>query len=97
MQEKLEADSSKQQVLFDGIDEEWWISEWQNMPEFIQKDLMPCRQIIVSFRHSQDVELFSELIEQNITDLTKSVWYPKAEKNTLVGLAYVDDKKEQEF
>jgi hypothetical protein len=53
--------------------------EWTGMPEFNQNDLTPHRQIIISLASDEDVLAFSELIGQNITDKTKSLWFPKME------------------
>lgn len=54
--------------------------EWNGMPEFEQKDLMGVQDIIVHFETRDDVNDFSELIKQNITDKTRSIWYPKQER-----------------
>jgi len=51
--------------------------EWTDMPEFNQKDLSPQRQVIVSFKNEDDVKNFSKLLNQQITEKTKSLWYPE--------------------
>jgi len=51
--------------------------EWSGMPEFNNDDLSPKRQIIISFKKDEDVELFAKLINQELTTKTKSVWFPK--------------------
>tara|TARA_R100001163_G_scaffold62444_1_gene53240 strand:- start:1433 stop:2026 length:594 start_codon:yes stop_codon:yes gene_type:complete len=53
--------------------------EWEGMPEFENEDLTPHRQIIISFKNDDDINNFSKLIKQNITDKTKSLWFPKVE------------------
>jgi len=53
--------------------------EWGGMPEFKQEDKTPQKQIIVSFKNEKDMQLFSELIGQKLTNKTKSIWYPKVE------------------
>ena len=53
--------------------------EWEGMPEFNQDDKMPIRQIIISFDNKEDINKFSKLLNQNITDKTKSLWFPKVE------------------
>ena len=53
--------------------------EWEGMPEFKQEDKTPQKQIIVSFKNEKDMQLFSELIGQKLTNKTKSIWYPKVE------------------
>ena len=51
--------------------------EWTGMPEFNNDDLSPKRQIILSFKTDEDVQLFAKLINQELTTKTKSVWFPK--------------------
>ena len=70
------------------IDKLDYDKEWEGMPEFKQDDKMPYRQIIISFENEGDVENFSTLLNQNITDKTKSLWYPKKEKNILKDKGY---------
>ena len=53
---------------------------WQGMPEFEQEDLTGYQSIHVHFRNAEDVTIFANLIEQTLTDKTRAVWYPKAEK-----------------
>jgi len=62
--------------------------EWEGMPEFNQDNKMPIRQIIISFDNKEDINKFSKLLNQNITDKTKSLWYPKKEKNVLKDKGY---------
>ena len=56
-------------------------SEWENMPEFTQEDAQAYRTIKVHFNTDRDVEVFSKLIGQKLTDKTKSIWHPQQEKN----------------
>ena len=52
--------------------------EWEGMPEFIQEKKEDCyRKITIRFRNEDDYQEFSKLIGQNLTERTKSVWYPK--------------------
>ena len=79
----------KQDSLFD-VDPEWK-KEWEGMPEFVQKDLMPFRQIIVNFETKEDIKDFAKLIGQNLTYDTKSIWYPKVECIKPSSKRYVDE------
>lgn len=79
----------KQESLFE-IDPEWK-KEWEGMPEFVQKDLMPFRQIIINFETKEDIKDFAELINQNLTYDTKSIWYPKVEGIKPSSKRYVDE------
>ena len=60
--------------------EEDWRKTWVGMPEFEQKDLESWQSIKVHFKTMEDRKKFSELIEHPITDITASLWYPKAKK-----------------
>jgi len=51
--------------------------EWQGMPEFEQEDLLAVKSVKVNFLLLEDVKSFAELINQNITEKTRSIWYPK--------------------
>tara|TARA_R100001443_G_scaffold54685_1_gene66105 strand:- start:902 stop:1498 length:597 start_codon:yes stop_codon:yes gene_type:complete len=75
----------------DDIDELDADQEWVGMPEFNQLDKMPYRQIIVSFDKESDVQDFANIMNENITQKTKSFWFPKKEKNILKDKAYVDE------
>jgi hypothetical protein len=56
-----------------------WEEHWKGMPEFVQKDKPPFKSIFLHFRNKEDYVAFAKLIEQNLTDKTKSIWYPKLE------------------
>ena len=57
-----------------------WKSHWKGMPEFNQKNNPPYKKIIVSFRTKEDYEEFAKIIDQGLTDKTKSIWHPKLAK-----------------
>lgn len=50
--------------------------EWVGMPEFIQEKKEPFAKIIFRFETEEDLQEFSELIDQKLTSKTKSAWYP---------------------
>lgn len=53
-----------------------WEKEWKDMPAWERIDNAPFQQIIVSFRTWKDVQIFAELIQQRVTQHTKSLWFP---------------------
>jgi len=65
--------------------------EWSGMPEFNNKDLTPKRQLIISFRNEDDIKTFANLIKQNITDKTKSIWFPEAIQEKQFDKIYTDE------
>jgi hypothetical protein len=53
------------------------VAEWQGMPAFEQPDAMPHRTIYVHFEDDEAVADFAQVIGQELTDKTKSVWHPE--------------------
>ncbi len=77
--------------LFEPDNITFWGKYWQDMPEFVQRDLTPLKSIIIHFKTKDDIENFSKLINQNITNKTKSLWFPKAKINRYINKMYVDE------
>jgi hypothetical protein len=69
---------------------EWWESEWQDMPEFVQEDHMPWRTIKVHFKNEQDFEKFQKAINQKITAKRLYTWFPEVENFKACNFRYVD-------
>lgn len=71
-------------TLFDGWEESQeaeWKRYWKGMPEFVQEDNHPYMKIYVSFRNEEDYNEFAELVGQKLSKKTKSIWYPKLERD----------------
>jgi len=64
--------------------------EWDGMPEFDQKDLTSWKQLTVHFAKKSDLEAFSKLIEQPLTEDTRSIWFPPAEIVRVAHKVYVE-------
>lgn len=56
-----------------------WKEHWTGMCTFNQKENPPFKSIFLHFRSEEDYKEFAKLIEQNLTEKTKSIWYPKLE------------------
>lgn len=56
-----------------------WKKYWKGMPTYDQNDNPPWRQIYLNFRNEEDYNEFAKLIGQNLTEKTKSIWFPKLE------------------
>jgi len=54
-----------------------WEKEWQDMPEFIQKNKNWYAEILVRFENEEDLQKFAKLVDQQLDKKTKSIWYPK--------------------
>lgn len=70
------SEEEKEQIVDDEHD---WEEHWVGMPEFVQKDNPPFKSIFLHFRSQEDYKAFAKLIGQNLTEKTKSIWYPKLE------------------
>ena len=65
--------------------------EWKDMPEFVQEKQEPYAKIIVRFANKEDLEEFSQLIKQKLTQKTKSIWHPELQKGIHSERRYVDE------
>ena len=82
----MNLDKNKQGKLFELG--EWWEKDWQGMPEFVQDDLTPFKEINLKFRNREDMEVFMVLLDQVFTMETKSIWFPKLEIKKISNLRY---------
>lgn len=76
-------------TLFSPEEIEPWRQHWAGMPEFIQEDLSPWKTLLVHFASPGDLQAFSELIDQTLTNRTQSVWYPPAEIGHMANKRYI--------
>ena len=65
--------------------------EWDDMPEFSQEDQTAFRRLIINFANEAAVNDFARLIDQHITDKTRSIWHPAAEIGTTADKRYASD------
>lgn len=77
--------------LFGELIEEAWKKEWVGMPEFIQEELVPFRELVVRFENQEEVDKFAKLINQTITDKTTFVWYPNITIERYANKRWVDE------
>ena len=80
--------NSDQEVLFG--EQEAWKEEWQGMPEFEQKNLLPEYSVRINFASYKDMQNFASMIGQSISVKTQSIWYPKQMREDLSGKRYVE-------
>ena len=52
---------AKKNQIFNTDELNNWKDEWQDMPEFIQKNKLPIQKIQVNFRRLEDVQNFARL------------------------------------
>ena len=58
-----------------------WKKHWIGMPEFKQEPNPPYKRLIVNFKTKEDYEEFAKLVDQKLTEKTKSVWHPKIDRD----------------
>jgi hypothetical protein len=63
-----------------------WKKHWTGMPAFTQDSNEPYHKCFISFRNEEDYQAFAKLIGQNLSEKTKSIWYPQLDRtgNALV-------------
>lgn len=71
-------------------------AEWQeqNMPDFVSEDQTGVKTLIVHFATLNDVTDFAKLLGQTVTMDTKSIWFPKREKENFKETQWVSDDDE---
>ena len=68
-----------------------WQQHWVGMPEYEQENLSPYKTLKINFRNEEDVKKFSELLQQNITDKTKSIWFPEYDREKPSNFLFISD------
>ena len=65
-------------------------AHWQGMPEFVQGEQKPYREITIRFTTEDDVRAFAILLTQSITARTNALWYPALARDAW-GEVYADE------
>ena len=71
--------------------EKEWKKLWKGMPEFEQEDNPTYKTIYVHFRTESDYKDFAKLVNQNISNKTKSIWHPALDRTQNSLLRWVVD------
>jgi len=79
-----------QQTIFDDL-EDRYEQEWKGMPEFNMTPEVPILTIKLSFKTKEDIDKFSELIEQKINPKMENYWFPKLNRKAFSEKKYVDE------
>jgi hypothetical protein len=77
-----------------GIDSEqddFFAKEWIGMPEFVMNPEIPLRTIKISFKTQADIEKFSELFGQKISENCENYWFPKLNRNAFSEEFFTDE------
>jgi hypothetical protein len=65
--------------------------EWEGMPEFEMKT-DKFRSVIVHFENQESIDEFARLINQTLTDKTRSIWYPEKQKADLKDMVFTQNE-----
>ena len=69
-----------------------WHREYAGMPECKNTVIRPYKSVTMHFRNKEDFEAFQKLIDQSMTEKTKSAWHPPLTRGATSLLRYVDDE-----
>lgn len=86
----LDIDDEEREKI-EASDRKEWEKHWVGMPEFVQEDNPPYKKIIVSFRTKEDFDEFCKLIDQPMTEKTKSIWHPKLDREENSLLRWIEE------
>ncbi len=90
---KLNVDNvSNNLFILAGQEDERTPYDWDDMPEFVQEENEAFAKITVRLRSQEDLDKFIELMDQNITPKTKSIWYPALDRNRNSLLRWMDEE-----
>jgi len=70
-----------------------WKKHWKGMPEFEQNENKTYKTIYVHFRTKKDYEEFANMIGQNLTEKTKSIWHPALDRFANSLLRWIEDEE----
>lgn len=71
-----------------------WEREWVGMPEYSQSKVKKeFASIIVRFDTKEDLEDFSKLINQKLTNKTKSIYFPQIIRGINANKLYIDENQ----
>ena len=57
--------------------------EWKDMPEFKQEGIDFYKLLVVRFLIKEHYEKFIKIVDQKLTEKTKSIWFPEQDFDTL--------------
>jgi hypothetical protein len=67
-----------------------WKEHWIDMPEYEQSEDTPYRTVHFHFNNEKDYQDFADLIDQDLTTKTNSIWHPKRVITKNLSLRWLD-------
>jgi hypothetical protein len=68
-----------------------WKNHWKDMPEFVQEKQDSYRTLYVHFDSEEDLQNFSSLISQKISEKTKFIWHPPKQREENILWRWVEE------
>jgi len=75
----------------DETEETEWKKNWVGMPEFEQEDNEWFKKLVFRLRSEEDYKQFAALVNQRMTNKTKSMWYPELDRTANTVLRWVEE------
>ena len=69
-----------------------WSKHWIGMPEYVQKTKETYKTLYVHFRNAEDYEAFAKVIDQALTEKTKSIWYPALTRDANALMRWIEEE-----
>lgn len=69
-----------------------WRKLWTGMPEYIQEDYEPYHKIDMRFYDEAGYIAFTKIVQQNLSENTNSIWYPKLDRDANAKKRWVESK-----
>lgn len=71
-----------------------WREHWKGMPSFHSENLEAEKQLIINFRSEEDFFAFAQVLGQQLTPKTRSVWYPPKERDVNILKRWIEFEEE---
>lgn len=65
---------------------------WEGMPEFSHEDQTSLHKVIVHLASAEAMRAFADVMGQTITEKTRAIWYPAAERGTYADKRWVGEE-----
>ena len=91
--DSMDLDEAEKEKYADQVEKEWK-KLWKGMPEFEQEENPTYKTIYVHFRTESDYKEFAKLVDQNLSNKTKSIWHPALDRTQNSLLRWVVDDSE---
>ncbi len=89
--DSMDLDEAEKEKYSDQGEKEWK-KLWKGMPEFEQEENPTYKTIYVHFRTESDYKEFAKLVDQNLSNKTKSIWHPALDRTQNSLLRWIEEE-----